>query len=682
MNDHSSPSLPAARGTTRPAAAFGVLVVLLCLFVLWRQHPRLSAVFTSDRVFFVDPDDYTRVHRVEQLISGQARRIVRMPEINYPVGLDSHWTSPMDYLLVASYHIFGPLMPHKDRLAAVSACLPALVGLVFVAGLVCFVRRAAGTASATLCGLLVVLSPGFYRVFQLGHPDHHCLLELLLLVAFGCWWRVGFPQNPEHVGAGRVSAIASGLAMGLAIWVAAQALLFWAVLLTGLTAAGWLAAPGCRPAFVRLRLWWGGSVAFAVAVGFLVDNWPELNVTAIDRISVVHVAATMVGLLMPARGRPWRQAWILNLCFVASLVGLIGWLAANRESVFQFVQGDVFHRWSAQIAELQPLIVRSGPEWSFAPMHARLGLLPYAFPLLWWFFMQFERVSLVMRATLGPISALVMVLILSQLRWLDHFGWAVAPVAGIGVWGLVTRRNQQGSGAKGRFAMAAALLALMVAPAAWWILTLTPDRAVAASALQARTDFAARRIAAHEEAHASGNPCRQAILCDEGEGPALLYWTGLPVVAAPYHRGLQGVLEAAAFFAERDPGAARARLDRLGVRYIVVPTRPHEQLMQFEQLAFGELRSFDPPAWERDESGSWRPQPRYRPEVVQTMAYRLVMAEGTAAIPGVTKIASIVEGEPDAQGRRMKTGLVFVVDDLPTSEQPATARPGEVPSRP
>lgn len=682
MNDYSPPPPVAVRGTSRLATTFAALVVLLCLVTLWRQYPRWDAVFTADRVFFVDPDDYTRARRAEQLISGPARRIVRMPEMNYPVGLLSHWTLPMDYFLAASHYVFGAVVPHNDQPAAAFACLPALVGLVFVAGLAWFVQRAAGTAPAILSGFLVVLSPAFYRVFQLGHPDHHCLLELLLLVSFGCWWRVGNTENPEHLAADRASAIASGLSMGLAIWVAAQALLFWGILLAGLTAACWLAASERRRAFVRLRLWWGGGVAFVVAVGFLVENWPELNAVAIDRISALHVAAVAVGLLTPARGLPPRRAWILRVCFVALSFGLIVWVAANREDVFRFVRGDAFYRWSAQIAELQPLVTRIGPEWSFEPMHARLGLLPYVFPPLWWFFMRSERVSLVMKAALGPGSAVVLALTLLQLRWLDHFGWALTPVAGVGAWELMKGRTRRDGLGLGRLASAGAFLAVVMAPAAWWVLTLTPERAAAAGGQQARTEFAARRIATHEEADPSGTSHRRAILCDEGEGPALMYWTGLPVVAAPYHRGLQGVLEAAEFFAERDPQAARDRLDRLGVRYIVVPMRPHEQLMQFEQLAFGEWRSFDPPIWERDATGRWRLQPRYRPEVVQTLAYRLALADEGEVIPGVTRIANLLEGSPDAPERRMKTGLVFVVDDLPTPEHPATARQGEEPSPP
>ena len=193
----------------------------------------------------------------------------------------------------------------------------------------------------------------------------------------------------------------------------------------------------------------------------------------------------------------------------------------------------------------------------------------------------------------------------------------------------------------------------------------------------------AQRIIAHKGQPGDRNADRQAILCEDGEGPALLYWTGLPVVATPYHRALDGLLEMARFFAERDPAAARERLDRLGVRYVVMPPRAHEQLMQFEQLVYGELRSFNPPTPSQDEFGRAVMHLNYRvPELVQTMAYRLVMDPTGDVIPGVQRIAEIDEGARDSAGNPRRTGLLYVVLDMPASQpssrpdsQPAASRP-------
>ena len=151
--------------------------------------------------------------------------------------------------------------------------------------------------------------------------------------------------------------------------------------------------------------------------------------------------------------------------------------------------------------------------------------------------------------------------------------------------------------------------------------------------------------------------------CAEGEGAMLLYYTGLPVVAAPYHRAIDGIVEVASFFAEKDPIRARQQLDRLGVRYVVIPYAPHLQLMNFEKIAFGELRSFDPPDETIDRLGRIARELHYKEEqIAQTMAYRLAIEPEIPCIPGVELIGRI---QDDPRRPNAKNGLLYVVNDLP-----------------
>jgi hypothetical protein len=217
------------------------------------------------------------------------------------------------------------------------------------------------------------------------------------------------------------------------------------------------------------------------------------------------------------------------------------------------------------------------------------------------------------------------------------------------------------------------LLALLTFPAVRTVVTYGEREAVMTMAGLRRTDFVARQILAYEGNHPEADSRRRAILSEDGEGPALLYWTGMPVVATPYHRALDGLMETARFFAEHDPAKAREQLERLGVRYVVMPPRAHEQLMQFEKMAFGELRSFDPPMESLDKSGQVRVKLNYRPrEVAQTMAYRMVMEPDGRVIPGVERIAEISEGAETADGKPRKTGLLYVVHDQAPASQAAS----------
>lgn len=139
----------------------------------------------------------------------------------------------------------------------------------------------------------------------------------------------------------------------------------------------------------------------------------------------------------------------------------------------------------------------------------------------------------------------------------------------------------------------------------------------------------------------------------------LLYRTRLPVVAAPYHRAIDGIVAAARFYAERDPVAARRMLDELGVKYVVVPYRPHEQLINFERVAYGEIRSYDPPEQSVDAEGNIQERLNYRPGVDQTAIYRLTL-QGGGGIPGLELVESIVEGAKTTDGR---SGLLYIVRD-------------------
>ena len=156
----------------------------------------------------------------------------------------------------------------------------------------------------------------------------------------------------------------------------------------------------------------------------------------------------------------------------------------------------------------------------------------------------------------------------------------------------------------------------------------------------------------------------------------LLYCTGLPVVATPYHRALDGLVAAARFFAEPDPAQARDQLDSLGVRYVVMPPLADEQLMHFEKIVFGELRSFDPPTETINEFGRITKRLNYKQkEVRKTMACRLVMEPEGKAIPGVKRIAdNEEEGVRTPGGKALETGLLYVVEKRPPASQ-ATSSP-------
>jgi hypothetical protein len=668
---------------------------------VWLEWPRArvvaEAVSSQARIFYPDPDDYMRAYRARLITTGQAWRVRHLSEINFPAGAELHWTTPMDYLLVGAAILFGPLTKYSDPLALVATWVPICLGVLFVICMIAGMRRGFGWGPGLLAGLLVVWSPAFHQVFEIGHPDHHCLLQLLLLIALGAWIPRARPDG--SVGEPTTAAAAvSGLAIGLAIWVAALAIFWWVMLIAGLSYACLFGPPGSRQAYAKARLIWNWSAVLVVAAGFLVENWPELNAVAVDKISTVHLVLLAIGFLAPCRlGQTTRKVrprsarelvdkeetpphlqsqTTRHITLLAAIATFIIWIGLIQNQAFEHVSRVEFNRWSEHLAELQPLYARTLTDWSVRPAHQRLGFLPYALPLLVLAFIFSKQVPRPLKCTLGLAAPAAMILTIMQRRWLDHFNLAITPVVVVGLWELskvlLGRTGRRASGIC--FIPTAAALAILMYLPASRVVGLSTKEVNNDNRHQERTDFVARHIAKYEAAHPSPDPNRRAILCEGGEGPMLLYCTGLPVIATPYHRALDGLLEAARFYAQRDPAEARAQLDRLGVRYVVMPPRAREQLMQFEKIVFGELRSFDAPTETINKVGRIMHKLNYRPEeVVRTMAYRLVMEGEGEVIPGVKRIAEIDEDATTPDGRPMWTGLLYVVNDLPAASRPASA---------
>ena len=655
------------------AVVVGIVIVAVTL-----EWPRAFTVIDAKRVYCDDPDDYTRLIRVRELLEQGPHVIRRMATLNAPAGFEPHWTAPMDWLLAAAAVVARPFIHHPDPLGVSAAAVPTLLGAAYVAVLMTFVARLAGRGPGLIAGALIAVSPAFHRAFAFGHCDHHALLELLF--AIGMFALIpargrGCPGNPTIIG--------SGIALGLAIWIAPQAMLFWLAVLSGLIVNQFGAEIPDRLAWGRLRRTWAVAAAAVIAIGHVVENAPHFDAAALDKISLTHVILAALTTLIPVPPDRFsapttastpaghRRSWGY---FVLGLVGCTAWLAWHRADLLPFARTPEFYRYSATIAELQPLYTHAADgAWSLAKMHARLGFLPYVLPIFVIVIFRDRHLPVGARLTLGAFAPLLLGMTLLQTRWLDHVNLFAVPVVAVGADRLIGRiidRIRPGPTRAGalsespstapifdtRVLAALLLCGAIVYPAAQGIVQRSAAKQREARTALDRTAFVADAIRAYDAAHPDA--AAGTILSDDTDGPMLAYETRRPVVAAPFHRALFGILEMSAFFAERDPIEARRRLDRLGVRYVVVPIRIVEQLLNFETLLFGTPSSYDPPVKTLDADGQVHWTPHYRPVLFQTMAYRLSLTPGDV-IPGVRLIGRIREGAPTPDGL---SGLLYVVE--------------------
>lgn len=670
----------------RVASAWLMAAVVIVVFV-WLEARRAPVVFTDSGVLFIDPDDYMRLHRARAILEGDALSVNGMAEINWPGGGRLHWTAPMDWLLVGATKAFGSLSGRFDRLDFVAAWLPVWLGAAYVAMLMWLLARSCGPWPAILVGLFAAVSPALHRPFALGHPDHHCLLELLFAIAALGWLSRRKPDGMHDVPS-YAAVSAAGIAMGLAVWIAPQSMAAWLAILAGATWASLRAPEPERHAWALRRLDWSLAVLAVIVAGYFVENGLSLSEVAADQISLFHVALAALAVLLPvwhepaavaesaslhsdteavvpmssdspssATSKQLRRLFRHSIVFSIGLVAVAVWVIARHESIFFAMGRPEFFRWSEHIVELQPLWTRAGGGFSLAQMHLHLGLLPYAIPVALYFWFRSRLVPTGAGLMLALLAVGFTALSIMQRRWLDHVILGLAPVVVIAAWELAGRilTARQADSTSRRMLLAGVMCLALISPATGFALSPPPAEA---HPLDLRTALVAARIVEYEAAHPTPAD-RRGILSDDAEGSMLLYRTRLPVVAAPYHRTVDGIVEAARFYAERDEAAAREQLARLRVRYVVVPFRPHEQLMNFERIAFGELRSYDPPVESIGRDGMKHQELRYRPEIARTMAYRLAM-EPNSKPAGLECIAFIREGAQTPDGF---SGLIFVVPE-------------------
>lgn len=638
------------RSAPRPSIVILCVAGLIALF-FWIQSWNLPATHHDGGWLLPDPDDYMRLCRVQMILDGQATIVRNIPSLHPPRGTELHWTAPLDFLILAAVRIASLGGDARGRLLSVGAWLPVGLGALYLSLAMTLLYRAVGATVATLAGAMIVLSPGFEGAFRLGHCDHHCLLELCMMLSLYLWLAPRARSASEPSG---LAAIAGGCFIGMAIWVSVLAMVAWAVVLAGATFATYHASPDRRAIWARLRLQWALAALATVAIGWTTENAPTLWRLSADKISILHVAILTLALFLPAgsaEARVGKSARWIVFIVVAAACGL--WVRQGYGEMSRLFHRPEFYRWSGMVAELQPLILRGVNGWSIMPVLRYLGLLPLVLPIALWMLHGDTRIHCMAKVSFGLLATIMTGLSIAQLRWADHFMLAIAPVTALGLTRLAARLfpDESRPRAAVRWTFVGYVAAIFVFPSAAGTLTPPggePDPFM--TRLVKAIDAIKRRQSARPVGPAT-------IMCEYDAGPILLFETGLPVVAGPYHRCLDGVVDVARFYSERDDATARAELSRLGVGYVVVPYVPAHQLRIFETIAFGELHSYERAEW-WIKNGEPFESITLKPEVARTIAYRLTQCTGTESL-GLKPLEKIREG---ANTLDHLSGLVYVVE--------------------
>ena len=182
--------------------AFSLLIFAACYWN-WPQ------VFITGGIYYIDADCYARMTRVKMVIEQPGLIIQKHLFENYPDGIVSHTTAPLDYLIVGLSLVFRPFSTNALDLAG--AFVSPLLG-VLTMGFLWFWSRRAQLPYRWAALFLFGISPIIGHGFLLGRPDHQSLVLLLMAIALGAEWMLW--QKPS-----RAWSFISGAALGLGLWV-------------------------------------------------------------------------------------------------------------------------------------------------------------------------------------------------------------------------------------------------------------------------------------------------------------------------------------------------------------------------------------------------------------------------------------------------------------------------------
>ncbi|MEE8352492.1 MAG: hypothetical protein V3R37_09930, partial [Rhodospirillales bacterium] len=244
----------------------------------------------GDTVFqhgnLADTDSYARLLRVLRLLETGAWFDNSLPRANWPDGGALHWTRPFDVLIIA---IALPMMPMLGMAKAVfwsgvfiSPLLHVLVALVMAWAAAPLVGRTGGL----LAGAFTVLQLGVLGYAMIGTADHHLLLGLIAIIAFGFTVRaLRDAGNPER------SALAAGIVLAFGYWVGVESQIL-AVLCIGMVGLRWVVegdetAPETLAASHRLAMGLTGGLFLALVADRGPGGFFEVGY---DRISIVHLS--------------------------------------------------------------------------------------------------------------------------------------------------------------------------------------------------------------------------------------------------------------------------------------------------------------------------------------------------------------------------------------------------------
>ena len=585
--------------------SFSRLIPWLLIIALWGLlHGTLVQLGTSPILEgnLVDPDSFMRLVRVTRLYETGAWYDVSVPRINAPYGDILHWTRPFDVVLLVGAWLLAPFLGFKAGLFWVGAAISPLLSLVAAVALYWAVAPLFERRLRYLTVVVFLLQPAVLVYAMAGRADHH-VLQVVLMVVFG-----GLVLRLLTRPFDRNTALGAGVAAGLGIWVSVEFLVALACALSVLGLV-WVRFHG---GWARVNLTFAAGLAIMVALALVIERPPaQLLAVEYDRISVVHlvIAVIVFAYWYAVTVLPMATAWIAGpgrrLAIGIGGAGVGGLLLAVLfPKFFAGPMADVdpmlFTVWMDFVGEMKPMwptdMVGLGKMIFF--VGAATICLPFSAIVVW---TERDRDRWAAWAFMGLGLAVFLVLALQHVRFVPYAEVALAPIVAeiigrVRKWTRALRPEPFRLAV--RVAASSSLLVGSLAAGAAVTSANRPPQSVAGGG-KCPIPSVARYL--DRQDGFGDRPRLIAAMIDHG--PELVYRTKHSVLAGPYHRNRQGILDNHRIIAAADAADSRRLIARRGVGLVLLCPLESERKVFLTGTAgttlYQQLIEGNPPSWLR-----------------------------------------------------------------------------------
>jgi hypothetical protein len=544
-------------------APLGLLIFIALLFSV--ASITLDWLTPKENSFELpDTDDAMRIVQVLDLKDGQDWYDLTQKRLNPPEGVRMHWSRLPDLPLLGVLSLAEPVMGRNAAIHLTATVVPPLLGILFFATFVWaaapLVERALLPTVGMVCLALILPQ----MLFAPERVDHHGWQLILAMIGAGALIRTA--RDAGSVGA----LIVAGLAGALGLWVGAEAIPTIAFITLGLTLLWW--ARGDDAA--RVLLPYGASLTLGVLllypIALVPADWGRTECDAFSLVSLGLAGGVLsfgTGLLFLERR--WSSGE-LQARLLAAIVLAIGLLLILL-LLFPDCRYGPYGRFAPEIVEFLNSIVESQSMWVFIEKALDQALLILSLPIvalvliLW-------RIVVVDESERWVWGALLLLLVASLLMtfWQMRTAPLANACAGLALawWAAQWARRAKDTERHWLRALfrVGPILAILGVPLL--SSSLVSNFAVPSKSLEPYS-CSLKSIIPVLNSPILTNSGPLLIATHINFGPEILLWTSHQVLAAPYHRNLEGLNINDAIFSN-DLEQTRRTVEEYGVDLIYV----------------------------------------------------------------------------------------------------------------